>query len=100
MYVMFDQPTTISQVHIWNYSKDASRGVRHFSLCLDERLIFMGQLGQALGAGTPYDGQAIVFTNDPQIVRAARDSIPYCGSSDQDVVSIDEGRVIDRTFSS
>lgn len=44
IYVVFDQPVTVSKVRVWNYSKSWSRGARNFTLFVDDLVIHSGVL--------------------------------------------------------
>ncbi len=39
---MFDQPTAVSALRIWNYSKTPSRGVNEFEILVDDKQVFRG----------------------------------------------------------
>ena len=34
VYVIFDQPTSVSMIKIWNYSKNANRGAKDFAVSI------------------------------------------------------------------
>ncbi|CAE7716861.1 unnamed protein product, partial [Symbiodinium microadriaticum] len=54
----------------FNYSKTPKRGVREIGIDVDGEIVFMGTLRSADSQGyNPSEGQAIVFTSDPKLVR-------------------------------
>jgi hypothetical protein len=95
LWIAFRYPVTISSIRLHNYSKTPVRGVKEFALHLDGNLLYMGSMQPAT---TPSSKpQAIVFNNDPKIVRAEKDFVQFCGSSEQDVLYINERQVMVRS---
>lgn len=78
---------------MWNYAKTPARGVRDLSVYMDGSLIFQTTLRQA-SAG---EHQALLFTNDPALVRRERPHVAYCGAEEQDVLYINDRQVSQRS---
>jgi hypothetical protein len=110
VYVLLDRPAAVAGLRIWNYSKDPKRGAREVSVFLDDRLIMRTGLAAAAataavaapsaqqnqpqkGQSPPAGHQCLLFSNDAAAVAVERSAVRYCGSSEQDVLCIDEGRV-------
>ncbi|CAG0888443.1 unnamed protein product, partial [Cyprideis torosa] len=72
IYVIFDQPVTVSSVKLWNYAKTPARGVREFAIMVDDLLVYTGQLNrirvQSAADGAirvpPY---TVLFTQDEEL---------------------------------
>lgn len=99
LVVMFPYPVKVSGIRFYNYSKTPSRGVKDFSISVDQKLIYMGELTtcQRELQGILRTPQTILFTNDPKIVRVEKDHISYCGMMEQDVLYINERQVVIRS---
>lgn len=44
IFVIFDSPTYVSRIKIFNYRKTPQRGVHHISLSADDLIIFSGEV--------------------------------------------------------
>lgn len=94
--LVFDEPTRISCVKFWNYSRTPSRGVRDLEMYVDDLLVYSGILRQENGSGFPARGEAVLFTSRPEIVERERQHV-YLPSADELVAFFDErGRVDQR----
>jgi hypothetical protein len=105
LWIMFDVPTRLSLIRIFNYSKTPSRGAKEFKLDADGLLVCMGTLADANSetrhhpaSGGHSQGQTICFSSDPSVVRACKDRLlPYSGRSEQDVLCVNERSVMVRS---
>ena len=100
LFCLFDAPTTISLIRIYNYSKNCGRGVKTLAIHLDGLLCYMGNLLPASSEctvegpkGLERHGQSIVMSTDPKVVRQEMDRIPSVAGIEQDVLCIDERQV-------
>jgi len=99
LFVMFHQPVAVAAVRFFNYSKSPKRGVRHFGLEVDHRVVYMGHLEaqDSSNRSNLSEGQSVVFSSDPALVQSERSKASYCGSTDQDVLCINDRKVIIRS---
>ncbi|VDM43879.1 unnamed protein product [Toxocara canis] len=44
IFVIFDLPTYVSQIRIYNYRKTPERGVRHITISVDDLIVFSGEV--------------------------------------------------------
>ncbi|KAI6222775.1 hypothetical protein M3Y95_00929500 [Aphelenchoides besseyi] len=47
VFVIFDTPTFISRIRLYNYRKTAARGVRHIAISADDLIIYSGEVPQS-----------------------------------------------------
>ncbi|XP_078346621.1 katanin-interacting protein-like isoform X3 [Oculina patagonica] len=102
IYVVFDEPVTVSMVKVWNYSKTPIRGVQQFGLLVDDLLVYHGILPQVpavtrgilpnLEMPTPH--HTILFTDHEQIALAERKNVLSNKGDEQDIQLTNDKRVV------
>ncbi|KAK0425882.1 hypothetical protein QR680_009438 [Steinernema hermaphroditum] len=47
IFIIFDMPTFVSQICVYNYRKNPERGVRHIAISADDLIVFSGEVPQS-----------------------------------------------------
>lgn len=102
IYVVFDEPVTVSMVKVWNYSKTPIRGVQQFGLLVDNLLVYHGILPQvpAVTRGIlpnldmPIPHHTVLFTDQEQIALAERKNVLSNKGGEQDIQLTNDKRIV------
>ncbi|GFO38442.1 protein kiaa0556 [Plakobranchus ocellatus] len=104
VYVIFDQPTSISMIKLWNYSKTVSRGVKDFALLVDDLLVYNGTLqsihegakGILPNCSVSVPHHTVLFTENKEILHREKNAIISNQTEDQDIQLLNDKQVVSK----
>ncbi|XP_017771300.1 PREDICTED: protein KIAA0556-like isoform X2 [Nicrophorus vespilloides] len=67
VYIVLDNPVSVSVIKLWNYSKTPSRGVKEFGILVDDLLVYNGILDKSSPKNS-IKYQTVLFTDDKNVV--------------------------------
>lgn len=96
--------TRISLIRIWNIGNSKSQvncGIRHIAIHLDERLIFLGEVGRCSGNRSAYfeEAEYIIFTNNKTILHNI-EHLDWITSQEVKLGLLEKGKSIENLSSS
>ncbi|EDO47948.1 predicted protein, partial [Nematostella vectensis] len=106
IYVIFDEPKTVSMIKMWNYSKTPIRGAHQFGILVDDLLVYHGFLPQVPRTGcrgilpnldmqVPH--HTVLFTDSPENVAISeRGNLVKQTELEQDVQLTNDNTVVTR----
>ncbi|XP_036369214.1 protein KATNIP homolog isoform X2 [Octopus sinensis] len=83
VYIVFDQPTTVSMIKIWNYRKTPSRAAKDIALLVDDLLVCNGSLPAVNNASRgilptcdmPHPYHTLLFTENKEVLKKERHTV-------------------------